>query len=158
MNKLDPVQLGEDEADRLCDVLIHDACKQYGFDYEVQMHQEKLLKKYKYIKNLGVTHKEKKARIDTMSNQADVSKDVKALADGSSSSGDIKIKIENIELHNVQQLKKVLISAEPRITKISTELRRMSVDLKTCSSAVEGLKPEDFFSAPDPLLNLPTTH
>lgn len=137
MNKLNPQQLGDIEADRLCEVLIEDSMKEFGFSYEVHDHKEKLLRKYKYIKNEGIQHLQKKARVDTMQADVDVSKGIKDMiqASGSSSSSSVQVKIENPKLHQLHQAKKVLVAAEPRLSKIGTEIRRMIIDLKSKGGA-----------------------
>lgn len=128
-NGLDPVSLGDKESDRLAKVLLEDSIAKYEYAPEEVFHPEKLLIKHKYIFDAGIDHTKKKAKTDTMEGWADISKGMSnALQNGPE---ETKIKLENPELHIVKDIRKVLGSAEPKLSKIMNEMKRIEVELKS---------------------------
>lgn len=92
MNHIDPYKVGEEEANRLCGILVADSAKMFGFTPKSIPHTEPSLVKHLYVQAQGTTHSQSQIQNKVFSAEKDISK--KMMMDAQNPSGGSNVKLE----------------------------------------------------------------
>ena len=92
MNHIDPYKVGEEEANRLCGILVADSAKSFGFEPKTIPHTEASLVKHLYVHAQGTSHSQAQIQNKVFSAEKDISR--KMLQDAQNPSGGSNVKLE----------------------------------------------------------------
>ena len=145
MNGIEALDVGDEKADRLCELLVADSAAEYGFEPGGRMHPsgEKLLHKYFYKKSTGHVEASTSRRETRISEEADGKLEVKPFDEKlqlMKGGGPLMIKNENPAFVEFENDLKVLLSALKALEKQWTDCQNVQAKMAAQSAKDPSLK------------------